>query len=685
MAKDAFKIDKSLSFRPTTEPTDPTEGQIYLDSTLNVLRKYEGGAWKNLASAEGGGSKTYIDVDDAKLEGSTFTWATFDDASAYVDGTGGTSANLTLAQTEVANEVLEGDKSLKISKGAADAQYEGLSVLTTTIDNQDFGRSLQGSIEVNANHANYASGDLRLFAYDVTNSEILSLIAENDGDIPKAKGRVHFKILTNSTTASVRLSLMVNTTNASAWDVFIDDIKLGPGEFAPGAIITEWESFTPTGSWANTTYEGQWRRVGDSADVRVTLTLTGAPSGNLEVDFLPSFLSWDTNKYDRGGSGEVDYIGSAFVQDSGTAQYIAEAVVFFGQTTRVRLHTREVSRVNSTNPFTFASGDIITIEFTDVPVVGWKASNLISTTEALFMSAKVIASRSTSAQSFANGSTDPVVFDTVTLDNLGIYNNSTGVTTIPRSGVYQISATVQLAANAGWEETEDAQMTLNVNSGTTYRMDIRVGHSGTVTALTSGSLSLYLNKGDTFTIDFQQNSDNTIATVATANRTQLSVVEQPDFTTFGTFGEVELLSAASDNFRLDTAGFVTSEWPAMTGNSINLTPGSYFITGLVAIVDLGTNGSVQQIVPKWCEANGNNTTTSPTVFGTTSGVTIAPGVQSIGSVESGGAWNTVGSIPVIPIVVTTTVEITLFLVPRVSFATAADLAVKTNITAMKVR
>lgn len=87
MANNAFKVDKSLNLRPQSgTPANGVNGDIYYDSSLNKFRKYENGAWSDLAGA--GTSTTIVD----------------EEFTSGVNYTAGTTTQLTLSQA-YGNEV----------------------------------------------------------------------------------------------------------------------------------------------------------------------------------------------------------------------------------------------------------------------------------------------------------------------------------------------------------------------------------------------------------------------------------------------------------------------------------------------------------------------------------------------------------------------------------------------------
>jgi hypothetical protein len=142
-------------------------------------------------------------------------------------------------------------------------------------------------------------------------------------------------------------------------------------------IPSVWTAFTPTGSWvSNTTYTGFWRRVGDSIDVDMTLKLSGAPtSANLNVNPLPA--STIASAKMSGVNATISWpTMNAFViaEDfSASDRFIMTAT--YGGTTQVDFYKDDgdgtLSIVNATNPFTFATGDAISIRMFGIPVTGW--------------------------------------------------------------------------------------------------------------------------------------------------------------------------------------------------------------------------------------------------------------------------------------------------------------------------
>jgi hypothetical protein len=166
---------------------------------------------------------------------------------------------------------------------------------------------------------------------------------------------------------------------AEAGDVF-DFVEYAAGDWrcvssSRGPKVTPWTNFTPTGSWSsNTTYAGKYRRVGDTLEVDVTLSLAGTPTtASLTVN-LPSGLTIDTAKLS--GPGSEQFLGHGLIADASPTAYIA-ASVLYGSTTSVaiRYHNIDNSRaelngVSQSAPVAWANDDKINFRYT-VPISGW--------------------------------------------------------------------------------------------------------------------------------------------------------------------------------------------------------------------------------------------------------------------------------------------------------------------------
>lgn len=579
----------------SADPTNPTEGDIqYADGSAREegVWVYKNGAWQQVGSTATSGIN-YVTNGNGE-SGSTTGWATYADAAAStpVDGTGG-SPNVTFAVTSTASEVLRGSRSLKLVKDAANRQGQGVSY-DITLERQDYeaSKNLFLSFDYKTT-ANFATGDIRCFVYDVTNAVVYNVQSlTSAGEIGQSTTANRFVGSFQSVASSTQYRVIwhIATTNASAYDLILDNVVVSPSAQVPGAIITPWESWTPTGSWVtNTTYTGVKRRVGNMAQYQVNISLSGAPTATALTINLPSSEVIDTSKLPN---TVVNYgvlpESNASAIDAGSNGF--QAVVAYSSSTAVAVQRAVVggtgvlgdpiltgNPVNATNPFTFGSGDSIVVSWS-VPIVGWASSAALSTTDAMLVNAKVIATRSSSQQSFSTGATTTVLFDTETRDAINSYNPSTGEFTAPRTGWYLVSSNVYIDTQTALATNERLILYAYVNGSHAKTLGI-MGSGSQIQTGVEGCSLLYLNSGDVLTVRVFQDSGSSLSTFATANYTNLSILECPDFSIFSVYGQTEYKESKNST---------QVNWPFTAGTygdftSLLLQPGEYDLTGMLEI------------------------------------------------------------------------------------------------------
>lgn len=277
-------------------------------------------AWIDAPSGSGG--INYIDNND--FESSVTGWTTYADAagSTPVDGTGGTP-NVTF--TRNTTTPLSGNADGKFSKDAANRQGQGVAAAAVVPRAYQYGQKSQISFAWDGTHANYVAGDMVVYVYDVTNS---TLITPTATALPKAKTVVSVAWDQSSTGASYRLIFHVATTNASAYDIYIDDIQFGPGQPLQGAVVSEWQSYSLTIGAVTTAptfgtitaNHARYRRIGDSMQVEFSFSQSSAgTSGTGNYYFsLPSGYTIDSTKIliDANGTTATP-AGTAWVNRAG--------------------------------------------------------------------------------------------------------------------------------------------------------------------------------------------------------------------------------------------------------------------------------------------------------------------------------------------------------------------------------
>lgn len=435
------------------------------DGAPSQVLQTDGAGNLSFGVASSGFGVNYIANPDAEVN--TNGWATYADVAgvAPVDGTGG-SPSVTLSR--ITASPLRGIGMFRLSKDGANRQGQGASY-NFTIADADKAKPLSISFEYQPS-AGFVAGDasdIRMYIYDVTNALVIQLapytIQGGSGATQKFIGT--FQTSSNST--SYRLIFHIATTNTVAWDFNFDTVVVGPQILNYGAPISDWNVFTPTGSWvANTTYSGEWRRVGDSMQIRYRVGTTGAPTATVLFLNLPPGYSIDTSKI---ATDLVQEVGNVAISDNDVLAYAGP--VFYDTTTRVRPNYLNGSvtgqTVSQTTPFTWNNGDYLTASIL-VPIQGW-GSNVVMSNDT---DTRVVAL--TAPEQLPTGTLSAVqnvvVFGTISKDTHGAYNTSTGIYTVPVSGYYKVSASLDIQASG--------VSVGNASTVSIYKNGVQALHSG---------------------------------------------------------------------------------------------------------------------------------------------------------------------------------------------------------------
>lgn len=321
-------------------------------------------AWGSAAA--GTGEVNYIENPDA--EANTTGWATYADAAGAtpVDGTGGSP---TVTWTRQSSVVLRGNQTFKLTKDAANRQGEGVSY-DFTIKGQDTSKKLKIQFDFKTDEdAAFASGDLTVYIYDVTNSTLITPV-----DTSIIRGQNIYQTSFNSTTStSYRLIFHIATTNASAWDAYIDNVIVGPGMTSQGAAISGWEDFTP--DWDNTTdptftaSQFKKRRVGGSMEIQFYFNLdTPGTSGEGFAFFLPDGLTPDTSA----SISTIGQFGVGYLWD-GTAR---NSFTMYSSPSNVKRITALDATFADITWNELATGDYCGIHLS-IPVLEWAGQGIV--------------------------------------------------------------------------------------------------------------------------------------------------------------------------------------------------------------------------------------------------------------------------------------------------------------------
>ncbi len=495
--------------------------QIYVSA--NSLNKQLSQAITDGDIGGGGAGINYIKYGSA-AGGVTTGWATYADAAGAqpVDGTGGTP-NITW--TASATSPLRGTHSYLLTKDAVNRQGQGVSY-DFTIDAADQGRVMKIDFDYQIASGTYASGDLTVWIYDVTNNVLVSQPSGNSiisTGVVSQQGQCTFQ--TNINSVSYRLIIHTATTSASAYSLRFDGFAVGPQLSASGSVDTDWASYTPTftgfGTVTNINFE--FRRVGSNLEVRGYATAGTGTATEGRISFPTGYVSSTfTNIRIAGQYGnDVSSAGS-----HGGFVLIESAVSYFTFSNSGAFGSSTI------NPLSKALGNAIistgqgfSIQAT-TPISGWSSNNVLSTSGT---TRSVVFTGTQSSQALTADVTNITL--TATKDTTGSWGTSLYTVQVPGDYEVRVSttssgiSTPQVYKNGTrFGDITTIEAANRVGSGTLLLQNLIVGDTISVrstTSVTYSNVNISINMlqspqqiAASEVVAFEVNTSNTAATTS---------------------------------------------------------------------------------------------------------------------------------------------------------------------------
>ncbi len=477
------------------------------------------------------GSKNYITYTDFENNATT-GWSmgnvpsltnNLPSSTSPTFGSGSTSGTLSI----VSSGQLGGSYSLSLAFASASTAGDFLASNAYTIDAEDQAKILgfkfyysAASGASNGNFSGTSSNSFGVAIWDVANSAWIIPAGVFNLTQSSGIGYCQGTFQTPSNMTSFRLVIYNANATAGALTLYLDDVFVGPQAIAFGPAMSDWKSFTPTGSLTtNTTYSGYYRRVGDSVEILAKLAFSGVNTQGAVTVNLPSGMTIDTTKLVASVNTSDVHLGTCEVYDySGAVTGIHPGLVNYNSTTMVSVSALkktstgssgdlEYVNVNtSTNlPITISSSCNITLRFI-VPVVGWSSNAIQSADTDTRVIAGTYALSGNVSISTATSTT--VVWNTALKDTSASMNLSTGVYTVPVSGFYVIQGNLAFSENS---------------TGSRYVSVTGFSQVASVQAATSDYTQLpftaaaYHNAGDTIYVQGNQTSGGNLNLLGGSN------------------------------------------------------------------------------------------------------------------------------------------------------------------------
>ena len=494
-------------------PSTPSSGdlKVYAKDDKKVYKLDSTGAETELGAGGGTGLNW---IDNSTFDTDTSGWSTYADTAQAkpVDGTGGTPS-VSISRTTNTSEQLDDNGSLAISKPASDIQGEGVSV-DFSIDRGYAINPQMQTIEFlydddgsgNINYATSSSdGDWRIWVYDRTNSQLVQQLALFTLD-----GTGYFKSQFQPVkdVTDYRLIFHFANTHTDSYDLFVDQVQVGPSEFSRGFAASDAKSFSPVSNISSNIQaeEAYWWRRGDTITVQGGFELSSQGPSTVINPHLPNGLNIDSNKISNiwtGSGNDLVIVGSGYRIDSSNQGNNEFLSVFYDVSSGNLLLRRNLNNSNieaSGSGLTngAADDDTFSWQFT-VPIAGWSSETAQSTDA----STRNVYGLFTLSSDYQNSTNNPekIPFDTAQDDTHAGFDtvNNKYVNQVP--GYYNIRSAIRPFTNGG----EKIHTIIRVNGSDIFDTKFNLGGGDdTVEA----EKTVYLEKGDEVEI-YGQNENST--------------------------------------------------------------------------------------------------------------------------------------------------------------------------------
>ena len=271
----------ATTYTQISTPATPSAGtlKIYPKTDGNFYTLNSSGAEVQIGTGAGGGLYAATTFEDGAVDGVTVYANTA--GVAPVTGTGGSPSTVFAASS---SSPLRGVYSGLYTKDATNRQGEGFA-LPLTLSAVDVSKTIQVSFDWKVASGTYASGDMRFYVYDITNS---TLITPSVTSLPSGTSSQYTIAFNATTSTSYRLIWHVSTTSASAYTINIDQIQVSPVIRPIVAGIGDYISYTPTFTgFAPSSSSFYYKRIGDAMDIIFTF-VTGTTTAAAGTFTIPS-------------------------------------------------------------------------------------------------------------------------------------------------------------------------------------------------------------------------------------------------------------------------------------------------------------------------------------------------------------------------------------------------------------
>jgi hypothetical protein len=330
-------IDNFIDINEEAAPAAPGAGKlrVYAKVDGKIYKKDDTGAESEVGSGGAGTGRNYLqdfyDATKVVSVSATTLAPTANRASDRDLWARSTVAGLTVQNNAVSPLRQAGDYLINSSASTIASFVE---TPCFSIDNADLGKPLSVEFDLTGVDAS-TSYDVVVVRYNNSGTYQETIVVAGNAStgspasaqLPTGTGKFIGFFIASATSTDL-YAIRLRKVAAVDDDFQVDSLFVGPGSSIQGAIVTEWQSYTPTltnftSAGTNASNTGRWRRVGDSMEINITMRMgsTGTASGTFYWG-LPTGFTADAAKLPTGGSGIRIAPGSIVWFDRSANQFV---------------------------------------------------------------------------------------------------------------------------------------------------------------------------------------------------------------------------------------------------------------------------------------------------------------------------------------------------------------------------